>query len=63
MINDFEKIKLRINITIKELSKRQIIVSMNNDNKQKFMTLSNAHITNLNRALKNIKSDIVADFF
>jgi len=35
---------------------------MSNDNKLKFMISSNLHITNLNRALKNIKSNIIADF-
>lgn len=35
---------------------------MSNDNKAKFMALSNLHITNLNRILKNIKSNVRADF-
>jgi len=35
---------------------------MNSDNKTKFMEDSNNHITNLNRALKNIKSDVMVDF-
>ena len=61
-INSSGKIKLRINITTKELSRKQIIISMSNNNKLKFITLSNSHIANLNRALKNIKSDIIADF-
>ena len=30
--------------------------------KQKFMELSSSHITNLNRALKNIKSEVMEDF-
>jgi len=49
-------------MTTKGSSKRQIIVSMSNDNILKFMTSSSSHITNLNRAFKNIKSEIVADF-
>ena len=61
-INSSGKIKLRINITTKELSRKQIIIPMSNNNKLKFITLSNSHIANLNRALKNIKSDIIADF-
>ena len=36
---------------------------MSNNNRAKFITLSNLHITNLNKTLKNIKSDFIADFF
>jgi len=61
-INNSGKIKSRINMTTKKPSRRQIIVPMSNNNKLKFMTLSNVHITNLNRVLKNIKSDVMADF-
>ena len=46
----------------KELFRKQIIIPIRNDNKLKFMTLSNSHITNLNKVLKNTKSDIIADF-
>jgi len=35
---------------------------MNNDNKAKFMKSSSSYITNLNRALKNIKSEVMVDF-
>ena len=42
--------------------RKQVIISMSNNNKSKFMKLSSTHITNLNRALKNIKSEVVADF-
>jgi len=61
-INDSGKIKSRINITTKKPSRRQIIILMSNNNKLKFMTLFNVHIANLNRVLKNIKSDIIANF-
>lgn len=49
-------------MTTKDSSRRQIIVSMSDDNKLKFMLLSNSHIANLNRVLKNIKLDIIANF-
>ena len=49
-------------MTTKELSRKQVIISMSNDNKTKFMEFSSSHITNLNRTLKNIKLDILADF-
>jgi len=49
-------------MTIKGPSKKQIIVSISNENKAKFMEESSVHITNLNRALKNIKSEVMVDF-
>ena len=48
---------------IKNPSKKQIIVPMNNDNKiKKFMEDSCNHVTNINKALKNIKSEVTVDF-
>ena len=35
---------------------------MSSDNKTKFMEESSAHITNMNRVLKNIKSKVIANF-
>ena len=35
---------------------------MSNDNKLKFRELSNAHIANFNKTLKNIKSEVLANF-
>jgi len=61
-INDSGKIKPRINITTKEPSCRQIIIYMDDDNKVKLIASFNLYITNLNRVLKNIKSDVRADF-
>ena len=49
-------------MTTKELSKKQIIVLMNNKNKTQFIKEFSTHITNINRVLKNIKSEIIADF-
>jgi len=59
MINDSGKIKPRINIGP---SRKQIIIPMSNDNKSKFIASLNAHITNLNSVLRNIKSGVMADF-
>lgn len=68
-INNIQKIikgnskpKLKINIITKDHSRKQVIVPMNNNNKTKFIEDSNNHITNLNRVLKNIKSEIMVDF-
>jgi len=47
---------------MKNPSRKQDIIPMNNDNKKNFIEDSTNHITNLNRALKNIKSDILVNF-
>ena len=62
MINGSGKMKHRINMTTKEVSRKQIIVSISHDNKLKFITLFNSHIINLNKIFKNTKSNIIADF-
>jgi len=49
-------------MTIKDLLRKQIIVSIDNKNKIKFITSSSDHVVNLNRALKNIKLDDIADY-
>jgi len=43
-------------------SYKQIIVSIGKDNANKFMASASNHITNINRALKNIKLDVLADY-
>ena len=35
---------------------------MNGDNRKNFMEESSTHITNINRVLKNIKSDVIVNF-
>ena len=50
-------------MTTKDLSRKQIILPIGNKNKIKFMASSSNHVVNLNRAFKNIKSDIMADYF
>jgi len=54
--------KPRLNITTKESSCKQVIVPMNSDNIIKFMLNSSDHITNINRLLKNIKSDCKVNY-
>jgi len=58
IINKDSKLKPRLNITTKRPLKKQVIVPINNDNIVKFMANSSDHITNINRMLKNIKSEI-----
>ena len=62
IISSEGKPKPRINMITKELSKKQIIVPMSNDNKANFIEDSNIYIVNINRALKNIKSEVMANF-
>ena len=49
-------------MTTKSLSRKHVIVPMSNNNKTKFIEESNDHITNINRLLQSIKSDVKVDF-
>ena len=51
-----------INITTKRPLCKQVIIPMSLDNTNNFVKKSIIHITNINRALKNIKLDVMADF-
>ena len=62
IIKDGPKPKLHIQITIKGLSRKQIIILMNSDNTVKFMKDSSLHVANINRSLRNAKSEILVDF-
>jgi len=46
----------------KELLRKQVIVPISNDNSKKFMADLSAYISNINKAFKNIKSEVKADF-
>ena len=61
IIRGENKPKPKFNMTMKRPSRKQIIIPMNIDNKIQFMKDSSTHIANINRTLKNIKSE-VADF-
>ena len=62
MIKGDGKPKPCINITTKGLSRKQVIIPMNNVNKKNFIEESSTYITNMNRALKNIKTEVIVDF-
>ena len=47
---------------MKSPSRKQVIIFINIVNFNRFIVLSNKHISNINRDLKNIKLDIMADF-
>jgi len=46
----------------KRSSRKQVIIPMNTKNKNCFMKDLSAYISNINKALKNIKSEIIVDF-
>jgi len=54
--------KKKINIITKGPLRKQIIVLINPNNLNRFIVTSNKHMANINKALKDIKSDIVVDF-
>ena len=62
LISGDSKSKLHINMTIKGLSHKQVIVPMNIDNTRKFIKNSSTYIININRALKSIKSNVMTNF-
>ena len=51
-----------IQMTTKSSSRKQVIILMGNDNIEKFMKNSTIHVTNLNRNLRNAKSEVLVDF-
>ena len=57
-----DKPKPRLNMTTKSPSHKQVIVPMNNDLGKRFIKDSASHVTNINCALKSIKSNICTDF-
>jgi len=62
IINNSSKLKLKINITTKGFSRKQIIISIGNNNKLKFISFLSMYITNINSMFKAIKSNIIAKF-
>ena len=49
-------------MTIKGPLRKQVIVPINLINCNRFIVLSNKHVANINKKLKNIKLDIIAKF-
>ena len=56
------KDKHYINMTTKGPSYKQVIIPMGNENIVKFIKNSAIYITNLNRNLKNTRSEVSVDF-
>ena len=61
IIRSEDKPKPKFNMTMKRLSRKQIIVPMNIDNKTQFIKESSTYITNINKTLKisNLKSLVI----
>jgi len=60
--SDNGKPKPKINMTTKDPSCKQVIIPMNNKLAKRFLKDSSMHIININHALKNILSNMIADF-
>jgi len=49
-------------MTTKGPLRKYVIIFMSNDNNAKFMKDFSAHIANINKALRNVKSEALVDF-
>ena len=54
--------KPKINMITRELSRKEVIIPMAKLNAELIVNSAHTHIFNVNKCLKNSKSDIVADF-
>jgi len=57
-----DKAKLRISMTTKSPSRKQVIVLMSYNIAKEFIKDSSSHVVNINHALKAIKSNTIANF-
>jgi len=57
-----DKAKLRLNMTIKGPSHKQVIIPMSCDLGKRYIKDSSSHVININWTLKSIKSNICTDF-
>jgi len=51
-----------IQMTTKGPSRKQVIIPMGNDNISNFMKNSSVHMSNINRSLRNVKSEVLVNF-
>ena len=47
---------------MKEPSRKHVIIPMSNDNNAKFMRNTSTYVANINRALRNVKLEVLVDF-
>jgi len=62
IVKDSPKLKPYIQIMTKRPLRKQVIIPMNSDNTAKFMKDSSLHVANINRSLRNMKSEVLVDF-
>ena len=62
IISNVKKPKPRLNMMIKGLSHKQVIVPISIENVKYFMRVSSMHVININKTLKDIKSNVMANF-
>ena len=62
IINSKGKLKPKINMMTKVPSRKQIIISISNENKLRFIESSSDYIANINKVLKNVKFKVMANF-
>ena len=56
------KPKLRIQMTTKSLSRKQVIVPISKDNNSNFMKTSALHVANINKQLQNAKFEVLVNY-
>ena len=62
IVNEQTKAKPRIKMTTKGPSRKHIIIPMSSDNVSSFMKNSPLHMANINRSLRNTKTDVLVDY-
>jgi len=61
IVNKMSSVKLKINITIKGPSRKQITIPMSKNNTEAIGSHTNHYIININKHFKEAKSNIVAN--
>jgi len=56
------KLKLKIQMTTKGPSRKQVIIPMSKDNIDAFMKNSFLHMANINRQLRNVKLEVLTNY-
>ena len=62
IVNGNDKKKPRIQSTTKGPSRKHIIIPMSSDNTTSFMKNSSGHMANINRELRNAKTEVLVDY-
>ena len=62
IVNGQNKTKPRIKMTTKRPSRKHVIIPMSDDNISSFMKNSSEHMANINRALRNTKTNVLVDY-